>query len=115
MAHWVTTAHQLVNKYGVPNCRLARIKVMSQLNVDQWHHLLKDYKFNIVRDCIEFGFPLSLAYSIFKYRSEVDNHASARLFPQVVDDNLSTDKQFNAIVGPFSTPLPPLNDFISQS
>ena len=62
---------------------------------------LKNCKFNSVYDYIEFRFPLSLDYEIFKYSTQVENHSSALAFPQAVEDYLSTEKQLNAIVGPF--------------
>ena len=104
MEQWVKLAHATANKHNAPNYLGARVRVVSQLNLRQWRHLLKDYKFSRVCDYVEFGFPLTLNYKEFTYNTEVSNHPSATHFPRAVEDYLQTDISYNAIVGPFDAP-----------
>ena len=101
MTNWIKLAHSTASEHNVPNYLGARVKVVSQLDVRQWRHLLATYQFNRVCDYIEFGFPLSLDYKDFKYNTIVDNHPSASQFPEAVNDYLQTEIAYNAIVGPF--------------
>ena len=110
MKAWVAEAYELANKFDVPNYRGARVKVISQLNVKQFRHLLSDYKFNVIVDYVEFGFPLSMDYDNFSHIQETRNHKSATMFPQAVQTYINTEKNHNALVGPFSTsPFPKLH------
>ena len=104
MTNWIKLAHSTASKHNVPNYLGAHVKVVSQLDVRQWRHLLAPYQFSRVCDYIEFGFPLSLKYEDFKYNTIVDNHPSASQFPQAVNEYLQTEISYNAIVGPFDSP-----------
>ena len=103
MNAWIKLAHTEANKHNAPNYKGARIKVVSNLNVKQFRHLLKDYKFSRVIDYVEFGFPLALDYSNFNYIESTDNHKSAIQYPSAVDKYLNTEIGHKAIVGPFQT------------
>ena len=101
MEQWVKLAHEKAVALNVPNYAGARVRVVSQLNIQQWRTLLKDYKYSRVTDYIEFGFPLSLDYDVFQYNNQVVNHSSATNFPSHVDTYLQTEQSFKAIAGPF--------------
>ena len=110
MASWVKMAYTEAIKYNVSNYRGARIKVVSNLNVKQFRHLLQDYKFSRIIDYVEFGFPLTLDYNNFTYIESTDNHQSAMQHPGAVKQYLATEIGNNAIVGPFETaPFKPLH------
>ena len=100
MAEWVKLAYVTASQYEVPNYKGARVRVVSQLDVKQWRHFFKNYKFNRLCDYVEFGFPLTLDYGNFSYNTEVENHPSATHFPNAVNDYLKTEISHNAIVGP---------------
>ena len=104
MKQWVQLAYKKAPRHNQPNYAGARIRVVSQLNVQQWRALLKDYKYNRVTDYIEFGFPLSLDYHVFQYNQQTQNHPSALNFPSHVDNYLKTEQQFKAVAGPFNNP-----------
>ena len=104
MSTWVKLAHDTASKHNVPNYMGARVRVVSQLDIRQWRHLLANYEFSRVCDYVEFGFPISLDYKDFKYNTSVDNHPSASQFPEAVEDYLRTEMSYNAIVGPFRDP-----------
>ena len=115
MNEWVKLAHATASQHKIPNYMGARVKVVSQLDVKQWRHLLADYKFSRVCDYVEFGFPLTLNYKDFTYNTEVNNHPSAIQFPQAVKDYLVTEISYNVMVGPFDTHPPPLKNFTSPN
>ena len=101
MAEWMKLAYATDSQYKVPNCKGAHVRVVSQPDVKQWRHLLKNYKLSRVCDYVEFGFPLTLDYENFSYNTDVENHPSATQFPDVVNDYLKIETAHNAIVGPF--------------
>ena len=75
--NWVQLAYNEARHYTEPNYKGARVRVVFQLQVKQWRHLLCDYSMNRVCDYIEFGFPLSLDYENFTFNTSITNHASA--------------------------------------
>ena len=103
MKVWVSRAHELANQFNVPNYKGARVKVISQLNIPQFRHLLSDYKFSVVVDYAEFGFPLSMDYNNFSHIEETVNHKSAIMFPEAVDAYIKTEIGHNALIGPFKS------------
>ena len=107
---WVNKAYELANEFNILNYKGARVKVVSQLNVKQFSHLLSDYKFSVIVDYAEFEFPLSMDYNNFSHIQEMVNHKSTTMFPKAVDAYINTEKRHNALVGPFNTsPFPKLH------
>ena len=103
MRAWVTRAYELANEFNVPKYKGARVKVISQLNIPQFRHLLSDYKFNIIVDYAEFRFPLSMDYSNFSHIQGSVNHKSAIMFLEAVDAYIDTERGHNALIGPFKS------------
>ena len=91
-----------VKKFNLPNYLGARVPVQSQLKVENWKRLLKGYHFDRILDYIEYGFPVSLDYSNFKYNTQIKNHSSALAFPSAVDQYFETETSLQAIAGPFT-------------
>ena len=101
MKCWVKLAFEAARQFHIPNYEGARVAVTSQLNIRQWHHLLKGYQLNRLCEYLEFSFPLSLHYESFKYNAVVDNYASAVVFPHDIQSYLDTEIKQNAMAGPY--------------
>ena len=76
--------HQIVKKTGKPNFLQARLPVASQLHVDKWKSLLKDYWGQQLLQLLPFGFPLDFI-RCWPLQHEAGNHSSANEFPADVD------------------------------
>ena len=100
---WTVRAHEFVKRTGVPNYKEARIEVNTNLHLQAWYSILKDYHDPQLFDYLRFGFPLSVNYDTFQYNSEVANHASATNFPKDVNIYIQTELHYNALAGPFKT------------
>ena len=104
MSNWIKQAFHIASQYNVPNYLGARIKVVSQLNTDQFRYLLSDYKFSRVLDYVEYGFPLTLDYENFNYNTDIVIHKSALEYPIAVEEYLNTEIGHKALVGPYTKP-----------
>ena len=93
-------AHKLVASHKKPNYLGARIKVDSQLNLQEWYDQLQDYWDQQLLEFLTFGFPLDFNRNSPLYW-EGDNHKSALEYPQDIEAYLKEEMQFKAIVGPF--------------
>ena len=93
-------AHKLVASHKKPNYLGARIKVDSQLNLQEWYDQLYDYWDQQLLEFLTFGFPLDF-HRNSPLSWEGDNHKSALEYPQDIDAYLKEEIHFNAIVGPF--------------
>ena len=100
------TAHKIVKQYNKPNYLGARLKVDSQLNLDEWKNELVGYWDTQLIDLVYFGFPLDFNQGS-PLQWEGLNHKSATEYPGDIDAYLSEELQFKAIVGPFDqSPCP---------
>ena len=86
----------------------SQIQVKSQLNPDIWATLLEGYWDKQLLYLIRYGFPLDFDKNS-KLAKNSDNHKSALMFPTDIDQYLTEEMEFGAIVGPFSEP--PLTNF----
>ena len=93
--------HYHVKSTGLPNFLSARIQLQSQLNVDYWEAVLKDYWDQQLVQLLRFGFPLDFNRWC-TLRCENKNHASATHFPKDIDAYLQEEMQHNAIIDPFT-------------
>ena len=100
---WTVRAHEFVKRTGVPNYKEARIEVNTNLHLQVWYSILKDYHDPQLFDYLRFGFPLSVNYDTFQHNSEVANHASATNFSKDVNIYIQTELHHNALAGPFKT------------
>ena len=92
--------HEIVKSTGKPNFLGARLPVMSQLNVQVWQTLLKDYWDQQLLHLLQFGFPLDFNMAC-PLRHDLNNHSSANEFPADVDAYIDEECRYGAILGPF--------------
>ena len=95
--------HKKVKDSGDYNFMKSQITVKSQLNPEVWESLLTDYWDNQLCSLIRFGFPLDFQRDN-PSRSHLDNHTSAKIYPQDVEAYLSEEIGYGAILGPFKEP-----------
>ena len=92
--------HEIVRKTKKPNFMQARIPVTSQLNVEVWQELLKDYWNQQLLQLLRFGFPLDFNRN-GQLQCEGGNHSSATQYPKDVDAYIQEESSYGAILGPF--------------
>ena len=100
------THHQIIKASGEYNFNQCQINIKSQLNPDAWDRLLQGYWDSQLPLLIRFGFPLDFDRNI-PLESHLENHNSAKNYPNGVRAYLEEDKSYNAILGPktyISTP-----------
>ena len=90
------------------NFMSSQIQVKSQLNPDIWDKFLEGYWDKQLLYLIRYGFPLDFDKNS-KLGKNTENHKSALMFPNDIEQYLTEEIQFGAIVGPFSEP--PLTNF----
>ena len=99
LAHYCPIeAHKMIARYNKPNYLGARIRVDTQLNLEEWYDQLKGYWDQQLLDFLTFGFPLD-----FNRNSpltwEGDNHKSAIDHPEDIEAYLQEEMDFKAIIG----------------
>ena len=92
--------HEIVKETGKPNFMQARIPVKSQLNVEVWEKLLKNYWDQQLLQLLRFGFPLDFNRNR-QLHCEGGNHSSATEYPKDVDAYIQEETSYGAILGPF--------------
>ena len=78
----------------------ACISVTSQLNIEVWQELLKDYWDQQLLQWLRFGFPLDFNRN-GQLHCEGGNHSSATQYPKDVDAYIQEESMYGAILGPF--------------
>jgi hypothetical protein len=96
--------YDIVRKTALPNYVQARVPIPSGLNITVW----KDYfqhseKHKPLLDYLEYGFPLNYL-GINPPDTETLNHSSATNYPSHVELHIKTEKDHNAMMGPFTVP-----------
>ena len=97
---WAFAAHTLVKASGTYNYNYCRIKVPTDLNINNWRLLCANYHDQKLLDYLEYGFPLYINRDNFQYNTSGDNHPSATNFPLDVDVYFTKETEHKAIVGP---------------
>ena len=92
--------HHIVRKTGKPNFLGARIPVTSQLKVEVWQDLLKDYWDQQLLQLLRFSFSLDFNRNC-PLENAIGNHASATQFPGDVDAYIEEESKYGALLGPF--------------
>ena len=92
-------AHKIVAESGKPIFLQARIRVDTQLNLDEWQKQLEGYWDTQLMD-LRFGFPLDFN-RLSPLQWEGQNHKSTIDHPNDIETYLAEERSFNAIVGPF--------------
>ena len=102
--------HKIVKKTGKPNFFQAHLPVTSQLNVDKWKTLLKDYWDQQLLQLLQFGFPLDFN-RCGPLKHKVGNHSSANEFPADGEEcKFHVNPIENAHNSPFMTRNKPNSD-----
>ena len=97
---WAIQAHRIVKNTGEYNYQHARIRVPTELHINNWRQLCSNYHDPLLLDYLEFGFPLCIDRSKLKFTEFVDNHHSAVNFPHDMDAYFTKELSHKAIVGP---------------
>ena len=99
-------AHKLIRQSGLPNFLKCRIPVQSGLNINAWRSHLQGYWDSQICDLLQYGFPLDFDRSLNLLSSEV-NYTSAFTSFESVQEYLTEELKFQAILGPFhNKPIP---------
>ena len=75
--------------------------------IDRWAAMLQDYHDPLLIEYLKFGFPLSLVSRDNSACKQVVNHATARDYPQAVDEYIQSEISHNALLGPHDDSVPP--------
>ena len=97
---WAIQAHRIVKNTGEYNYQHARIRVPTELHINNWRQLCSNYHDPLLLDYLEFGFPLCIDRSKLKFTEFVDNHHSAVNFPHDMDAYFTKELSHKTIVGP---------------
>jgi hypothetical protein len=89
---------------GIPNFISKSVPVASHINIKLFGELLQGFYDTQILDLIQYGFLLDLDKPSFIPNLAVTNQGSALQFPAAVDNYLSEEINFGAILGPFSDP-----------
>ena len=85
-----------------PNTFTLRLPVPSNLNIPEWCRHLVHYPDKSLCDFLEFGWPVRYSCCSPPVQS-TQNHGSARSYPTVIDQFLSSECELGATCGPFVT------------
>ena len=106
--------HSKIEKFRCPNYKGARIPVPSGLIIPAWREVLQNYEVPVLIQYLQFGFPMGVDYSIFKFQKFAENHKSACQRSEGVSRYFKTEVDKKAMFGPFTkspfenTHFPPL-------
>ena len=90
----------IIRDTGVPNYKVARIPIISNLNVEAWEKELCDYPDKHLLQYIKFGFPLSISHPNLLTNTKVANHHSALQYPEAIDKYIAKEQSYGTISGP---------------
>ena len=85
---------------GTYNCDGMRIPVGSRLNLANWARYLNRYKDRRLLQFLVYGFPLGRTAKGLN-RMLIQNHKSAKDYPEAIDEFLTKEVAMGAILGPF--------------
>ena len=84
---------------GLPNYRVARIPLVSDLVIKAWEYYLMDYPDKFLINYLKFGFPLSINDHTKLSNTNINNHASAIHFPNAIAEYIAKEKDCGAMLG----------------
>ena len=90
-----------IRETGMPNYRMARYPIKSDLNIDAWAKYLEDYSNKKLVQYLTHGFPLSIINPDSLGNKHITNHFSALQFSEAVDQYLQKEIQLGAMLGAF--------------
>ena len=100
LTQWACEAHAMVAASGLPNYQYSRIKVPTELKIDNWRALCGNYKDQKLLDYLEYGFPLCVNKQALQYNTDVTNYQSAEEYPHDMLSYFNKELSHKAIVGP---------------
>ena len=80
---------------------MARFPIESGLNIDAWHHYLKDYSNKRLIQYLTYGFSLSVTISDSLCNKNITNHFSALQYPGTVAQYLQKEIHLGEMLGHF--------------
>ena len=98
--HWGFEAHAIVAQSHCPNYQGARIKVPTDLNINNWRALCANFENQLILEYLEYSFPLCIDKQALNYNIDVNNYPSAMQFPRDIDAYFKKEIKPKAIVGP---------------
>ena len=102
--HYLDVA-RVVLKSGQPNYKQARIPIKSGLKLEAWESRLASYPDRRLFQYLKFGFRLTISNRERLGNSNINNHFSARQFPNAINQYLGKEIELGAIWGPFNPPV----------
>ena len=87
-------------KSGKLNCNALRIPVNSDLNLQAWKKYLDWHKDERLIKYLTYGFPLGMV-GLKPNQHVVENHFSAKAYPDAVSKFLQAEVKRGAMMGPF--------------
>ena len=97
---WAFEADITVAQSNCPNYQGARIKVPTDLKIDNWRALCANFEDQLILEYLEYGFPLCIDKQTLNYNTDVHNHPSATQFPSDIDAYFEKEVKHKALVGP---------------
>ena len=95
--------YDIVRATGVPNYLSARVRVPSEINCDSWDSLLDGYYDSEISDYLRFGWPGGYTAPT-PPTTNANNHPSALMFPDQVQEFIDKEVGLGAMLGPFTAP-----------
>ena len=92
----------IIRDTGVPNYKMARVPITSNLNVKAWEEVFSAYPDKHLLQYIKFGFPLSINHPNRLKNSRAVNHHSAIQYPDAVAKYIAKEQGFGTILSPAS-------------
>ena len=97
--------HNEIVRSGRYNFEGCRFPLKTNLKIDFFRFMLHDYEDTSICDFLEFGFPLGYFGDVQRGSPDsytfVRNHGGAKHFPVQIQEYLSKEKSYGAILGPF--------------
>ena len=90
----------IIRAICLSNYRAARIPLVSDLVITAWEHHLRDYPDEMLILYLKFGFPLSINDYTKVANTNINNHASAMHFPDMIAEYIAKEKDCGAMLSP---------------
>ena len=91
-----------VKTSGHPNYKGLRVPLRSTFNLEYLKQEIKDHHDQILLDYLTFGFPLGIDPSLEICCNATENHTSAKQFPEGIDEYITIEREFGALLGSFN-------------
>ena len=94
-------AHRQVSMSGYHNFEHCRIPIPTKLHLPAWYELMINDPDKELVPLLEYGFPINYTKDT-PPSVPLTNHASARNYPQAVDNHIRKEMSHGATIGPFT-------------